>query len=335
MHKLLKQTFLALAIVPAMAFAGPQAPTTVSPMMQKIINADNKIWNICPKSASEWQDFINVMYDSGVKGAKAVLDKYPNVVLNETKIAGVNCYELTNNKIKSNGKTLLCIHGGGYVFGQGLSGLVEAIYMAGLSGYKVIAVDYRMAPKYPYPAAVDDVYNVYKELLKNTDAKNIGVYGTSTGGGLTLILTQKAKDTNLPLPAAIAALTPWSDMDKIGDSYITNEHVDNSLVAYDGWLKSAAQVYAQNHNLKDPYLSPVYGDTTGFPPTLLVSGTRDLFLSNTVRMQENLLKHNVNTDLIVYEGQSHAQYYFGLNSDETLFHFDNLIKFFNQHLITK
>ncbi len=87
--------------------------------------------------------------------------------------------------------------------------------MAWVNGYQVLAIDYRMASEYPYPAAVDDALAVYKEILKKFDNKKIGVFGTSTGGGMTLILTQMAKDNKLPLPAAIAPLTPWTDVARL------------------------------------------------------------------------------------------------------------------------
>ena len=170
------------------------------------------------------------------------------------------------------------------------------------------------------------------ELLKTYDPKNIGVFGSSTGGGMTLALVLMLKDQGLPLPGAIAAQTPWSDMAEIGDTYFTNRYTDNVLVTYDGWLDDAARVYANGHDLKDPYLSPVYGDYSNFPPTLLISGTRDLFLSNTVRVQEKLLKEDVEVSLIVYEGQSHVQYYSAPNVPEHHFHFENLTKFFEKYL---
>ena len=329
---MLKKLILSTAFVPFLALASIPAPTTVSVDMQNLINSKNTIWSFKPQTNEEWFMFKDIMYASGVNATKAVFDNY-DIAMQETSIANVPCYILNSNSIKSNGKTLIYIHGGGYVIGGGLSGLTEAAYMAALSGYKIIAIDYRLAPEYKYPYAVDDVFNVYKELLKTTKASDIGVYGTSTGGALTLILAQKAKDNNVPMMKAIAALTPWSDIDKIGDSYLTNENIDNSIVSYEGWIRSAADAYASGFDLKDPYLSPVYGDTRGFCPTLLVSGTRDLFLSNTVRMQQNLIEHNVENELIVYEGQSHAQYYFTFNSKETLAHFNNLIKFFDKHML--
>src|SRR5205814_7337121 len=108
------------------------------------------------------------------------------------------------------------------------------------------------------------------------------------GGGMTLAMVLRAEKEGLPLPAATAPGTPWSDMTKTGDTYFTNEMVDNVLVSNDGWLGDAAKLYANGHDLKDPMLSPVYGDFQGFPPSILTPGTRDLFLSHPVRVHRQL-----------------------------------------------
>ncbi len=160
----------------------------------------------------------------------------------------------------------------------------------------------------------------------------MAIFGTSAGGALTLEAVLRAKQDGLPLPGAIAPGTPWSDMTKTGDSFYTNEMVDNILVSNDGWLGDAAKLYANGHDLKDPQLSPVYGDLSGFPPSILTSGTRDLFLSNTVRVHRKLRRAGVEADLNVYEGESHAQYQFDDRVPETREAFTEIAAFFGRHL---
>jgi epsilon-lactone hydrolase len=121
-------------------------------------------------------------------------------------------------------------------------------------------------------------------------------------------------------------------MTKTGDTYFTNEMVDDVLVSNDGWLGDAAVLYANGHDLKDPFLSPVYGDLKGFPPTILTTGTRDLFLSNTVRVHRKLREAGVVADLIVFEGLSHAQYLFDVNAPESKEHFGETAAFFDKYL---
>jgi epsilon-lactone hydrolase len=108
--------------------------------------------------------------------------------------------------------------------------------------------------------------------------------------------------------------------------------VDNVLVSWDGWLGRAAKLYANGHDMKDPQLSPIYGDFRGFPPTILTSGTRDLFLSNTVRTHRKLRRAGVEADLNVYEGMSHAQYMFDVNAPENKEAFVDIARFFDAHL---
>lgn len=310
-------------------------PETVSPDMQKSIGATNSNWKFSIKSAEEWFPLIDASYQHGRNNSKIMTD-YFNVSINEGYIGDVHTYTITPPSIPKNhqDKIILFIHGGGYVLNPGIAGIDEGVMLSGIGGYKVVAVDYRMAPQHPYPAAINDAFAVYKKLLEKYPGKNIGVFGSSTGGAMTLILAMQARDSKVAIPGAIAPCTPWTDLTKTGDSYYTNEHVDNILVGYDGWIDDAALSYANGNDLKDPYLSPIYGDVSDFPPTLLVSGTRDLFLSNTIRMQQKLLEAGIENNLIVYEGQSHCQFYLGLppTAKELQDHYKNLTRFFDKHL---
>ena len=204
--------------------------------------------------------------------------------------------------------------------------------MAGFGHYKVISVDYRMPPEAYFPAALDDAVNVYKAVLKNTPSKNVAFFGTSAGGALTLEMVLSARAQGLPVPGAIAPGTPMSDVTKTGDSFYTNEKVDNILVSRDGFCDAGTLIYAKGHDLKDPLLSPVYGDMHGFPPAILTTGTRDLLLSNTVRVHRELRRAGVPADLVVFEGQSHAQYQFDDRVPETKEAFDEIASFFGKHL---
>jgi acetyl esterase/lipase len=142
----------------------------------------------------------------------------------------------------------------------------------------------------------------------------------------------RAKQDHLPLPAAIAPGTPMSDFTNAGDSFETNAMLDNVLVAPNAVCDAAARIYANGHDLKDPMLSPIYGDMSGFPPAILTTGTRDLLLSSTVRMHRKLRQAGVEALLQVYEAQSHAQFMRDTSAPETKEAFEEIAQFFDQHL---
>ncbi|GEC58762.1 monoterpene epsilon-lactone hydrolase [Bradyrhizobium japonicum] len=319
-------------VAPLKSIGNPTAD--VSAEMQAMIGAPYPPhFNADPKTPAEWKELIDRRAKLLIAGIPALKAKL-GVKVEETRLAGVHCYIVTPNKIalENRRRLLIHVHGGGYVFGPGEAALPEAIMMAGFGGYKVISVDYRMPPDFPYPAAMDDAMAVWKEVLKSHEHRRLAIFGTSTGGAMTLAMVLRARDEKLPLPAAIAPGTPWSDIDKIGDSYASNEWVDNVLVTWDGWLGRAAKLYANGTSLKNPYISPIYGDFKGFPPTILTSGTRDLFLSNTVRTHRKLRRAGVIADLNVYEGQSHAQYQFNVDAPETKEAFTDIARFFDRYL---
>ncbi|MDB6012256.1 MAG: esterase, partial [Gammaproteobacteria bacterium] len=292
----------------AIAARSIPTPTTVSPPLQSLI-AQQPVMPQAPGNVEEWHQVVQRAAERDLQRVAAVRKQFA-VSVEPVQLGGVPCFIITPAQLPESNqhRLLLHLHGGAYVFAPGEAGTLEAIVMAGFGHMKVISVDYRMPPDHPYPAAMDDAMAVWKALVQREKPDHIGIFGTSTGGGMTLALVQRIKEEGQPLPGAIAPGTPWSDLTKTGDSYYTNETVDNALVAYEPLLGAAARLYAHGRDLKDPHLSPVYGDFQGFPPTLLTTGTRDLFLSNTIRVHRKLREAGVEAQLEVYEGQSHAQY---------------------------
>ena len=306
----------------------------VSPAAQALIAAPfPPHFNADPKGAAEWKELIE-RRAALIRAALPAMQEKMAVDVQSAVIGGVKAYIVTPKSMPEANKNrlLVHVHGGGYVFAPGEAALPEALMIAGFGGFKVICVDYRMPPAFPYPAAMDDAMAVWKAALTMADPKNMAILGTSTGGAMTLAMVHRAKQEGLPLPAAIAPGTPWSDIADTGDTYKSNEWVDNVLVTWDGWLGRAARLYAAGHDLKDPQLSPIYGDFSRFPPAILTSGTRDLFLSNTVRTHRALRRAGVEAELNVYEGQSHAQYMGNIDAPETREAFTDIARFFDAHL---
>jgi epsilon-lactone hydrolase len=310
-------------------------PDDISPAMQAVVGGPFRanFWWVDPKTPDEWKQYVAHWAEVTIAPLAGIREKL-GVTMEETTIDGVHAYILQPKTVPAaNANRLLVhVHGGGYTNSPGEAATGEAALLAGYGGFKVISVDYRMPPDHPYPAALDDAMTVYRAALKLQKPQNIAVFGLSTGGGLTLAMMLRIKAEGLPMPGAIAPGTPWADLTETGDSYRTNAFVDNVLVAYQGWLEHAAALYAGGHDLKDPMLSPIYGDMHGFPPTILTTGTRDLFLSNTVRVDQKLRQSGVETKLLVYEGQSHAQFDASPFSPECQDYNGEVARFFDAHL---
>lgn len=240
------------------------------------------------------------------------LDVTLPVTSDAIEVRGVPTYVLrpVGSPDTDTGPIYLNIHGGALILGGGeLAGLM-ASGAALSSGMTTWSVDYRMPPLHPYPAALDDCIAVYRALLEIRGPEDIFVGGGSAGGNLAAALLLRAHDEGLPMPAALVLTTPEVDLTESGDTFQTLDGVDNILAS----CREQNLLYAAGHDLTDPYLSPLFGDLAHFPPTFLPSGTRDLFLSNTVRMHRKLRNAGVEAELHVFEAMPHGG--FGGSSPE-------------------
>jgi len=319
--------------LPARVIPVPQAD--MSPAAQALAAAPYRVpaWNANPPDDAGWRVLVAKLADAALPGLTKAREQL-GVTMEATTVGGVKAFMFTPRTLPEvhRNQLIFNIHGGGYVYGPGESGTAEAMLMAAYGGYRVLAIDYGMPPDAPYPAAMDDAMAAWRAVAATTDPRRIGVVGTSTGGGMALALMLRAKAEGVPLPGAIAPGTPWADLTEVGDSYKANEWLDNVLVSYSGYLSHAAKLYAAGHDMRDPQLSPIYGDFTGLPPAILTTGTRDLFLSNTVLTHRKLRRAGVEADLNVYEGFSHAQYLFDPAAPETKEVFGDIAAFFDRHL---
>lgn len=285
-----------------------------------------------PETIEQWQALIGAA-DEKTLAASRQMAKILSVKVKHDVIAGVNVYHVTPPEVAPEHKNhlFLHVHGGAYILNGGEAGTFEAILIASHLKIPVVSIDYRMPPKHPAPAAMDDVISVWKELLKNHSPDLIAMGGTSGGAGLTMASVQRFKEVGLPLPQALLLGTPGADANKVGDSRFINEGIDSGLVVWDGLIENAMKMYSENFDNHHPYVSPVYGNFDGFPPSYLISGTRDLMLSDTVRVHRKLRRAGVEADLHVYEGQSHADYLKFMNIPESAEHFMELNAFLLKH----
>jgi epsilon-lactone hydrolase len=277
-------------------------PTTISPEAQKVLArvesdaAKPQTLEQRRTGTDEWQ--------AGAGEASKRL--YPVNVTADT-LRGVPVRVVTPLTIapEKTGRVLINLHGGGFNSDSG--SLTESIPIANLTGTKVIAVLYRLAPEHPFPAALDDGVTVYKELLKSYKPNNIGIYGTSAGAILTAEVMVKLKQLGLPLPGATGIFSGMGDLSQVGDSialYALNGfsgHLDQPKPKSHG-----LEYYAGSTDLKNPVLSPLYADLTGFPATLFITSGRDLLLSGTTILHRAYLRAGVDAQLVVFEALPHA-----------------------------
>ncbi|MGF1736796.1 alpha/beta hydrolase [Photobacterium satsumensis] len=287
-----------------------------------------------PESTEEWLAFQKAFNVSGIELAHIGMERL-GVTYEAKTYAGVETFFVTPKKVapEYKDKWLIHIHGGAFVFGGDESALREAAWVANGLGAQVISIDYRKPPLNPFPAALEDTVAVWKELTKTQKPEATAIFGTSAGGNLTLTTVLKLQQMGLPTPGAIYAGTPATDLTQASDSWHTLKGLD-PLGQREGLIEAAFDVYADGENLANPLLSPVYAEIKDFPPTLFLSGTRDVLLSDTVRMHRLLRSADVETQLHVYDGQSHGDYMNGLvaevpESDDAI---REIGLFFNTHL---
>jgi acetyl esterase/lipase/uncharacterized membrane protein YjdF len=224
----------------------------------------------------------------------------------EDMIAGVPVQRLTPKGAAEDGRVLLYLHGGGFVFGNALD--ATGISLTQELGLPAVCPSYRLAPEHPFPAGFDDCFRVYQALLHQVEARKVVAVGSSAGGNLLVALLLRAQDEGLAMPGAIALLTPWMDLARTGDSLEFNDGPGRDVVlTWERQLSSAVQAYAGTRSLQDPLLSPLYGRFhETFPPTFISTGTRDLFLSYCVRFHQRLKDAGVTTELAVTDGMWHG-----------------------------
>ncbi|MGA7258656.1 MAG: alpha/beta hydrolase [Terracidiphilus sp.] len=254
----------------------------------------------------------------------------PNTITDET-MAGVPVHVVVpaNMPDGNKDKVLLNLHGGGFNSDSG--SYTESIPIASYTGIKVVAVLYRLAPEYPFPAAVDDSIAVYKDLLKTYKPEAIVIYGTSAGAILTGEVAVKIKHLGLPMPAALGIFSGMGDFARVGDSQAMyalgglSGHLDPPVPgAHDPF-------YVGSTDAKDPVLSPIYADLSGLPPTLFVTSGRDLLLSGTANLERAFLHAGVDAHLVMFDALPHA-FWYDPNLPEAIEANHMMADFFVKHL---
>ncbi len=311
---------------------GPSpAPASISPEAQRYLEASAYVSQarspIDLDDVTGWETFIA----EGDAQLAQMLQSHlpPDLGLDESsfEIDGVTTYVFRPQHIEEGHgvPVYLDIHGGALIIGAGEVCRLMSRGMASVRPMITWSVDYRMPPRHPYPASLDDCLAVYERLLEEQRAEDVFVGGASAGGNLAAALLLKARDQGLPMPAGLVLITPEVDLTESGDTFRTLNGIDSVLQP----LMNTNLLYANGEDLAHPYLSPLFGDLTGLPPTFLQAGTRDLFLSNTVRMHRGLLAAGVEAELHVFEAMPHGG--FGGGTPEDIDLMQSTLRFLERH----
>lgn len=284
----------------------PAPPTALSTPAQEFLSRPDTPNPPFPEigDTDGWLEFIEAVNTAVRPGYEARLPDPGSYIRDSFEIDGTTTHTIAPAGLPEEADTPIFIdaHGGALHLGGGELAWIQAVPDAvGREGI-TWSPDYRVPPLHPYPAALDDLLALYRRALSLRSPGRIVVAGGSAGGNLAAALLLRARDEGLPMPAALVLLTPEVDLTESGDSFRTLAGIDNVLAS----LAVPNQLYASGADLTDPYVSPLFGDLTGFPPTLLTTGTRDLFLSNTVRMHRRLLAAGVEAELHVFEAMPHG-----------------------------
>ncbi len=205
---------------------------------------------------------------------------------------------------------ILYLHGGGYVAGNIDYAKGFGTTLAAKNGVKVFCAAYRLAPEYRYPAALEDAMEAYEYLLESGyESRQIFLCGESAGGGLIYALTLRRKAEGKDLPAGIIAISPWTDLTASGASYEKNREADPSMTKER--LAYYARLYADDY--RNPYVSPLFGDLTHMPPSLIFAGGDEIMLDDAVCMHSRLLESGSRSELIVTPDMWHGYILYGVS----------------------
>ncbi|MBR2173523.1 alpha/beta hydrolase [Sphingopyxis sp.] len=286
----------------------PRTPETVSALWQAFYAAApdpaQTPMTPAPDDLAGWARAQQVIDAPQLPVVEAALRGFAGRVF-DAEIGGVPVIEVHPANAKPARGAIVYVHGGAYTLFSASARLMSVLPIVERTGMQVIAVDYTLAPQARWPVALDQIVSVFDGIYKNKRGP-VALYGDSAGGGLAAAATLRMRERGVKLPEALALWSPWSDIGEVGDSYATLAEADASY-RYDRHLANAALAYADHDQHRNPLVSPVYGDfTAGFPPTLIQGGTREIFLSNFVRLYRALVDAKQPAILDLYEGMPHV-----------------------------
>lgn len=235
----------------------------------------------------------------------AILSNTRDINYREIKIEGMYAEWVSVNRAHMKKYVILHCHGGGYSTGSSLYARTLTSKLAASTSMDVLCFDYRLAPENPYPAAAEDAMKVWNYLmLLGYGARDVILTGDSAGGNLALSLALKLKEEGRLLPRGIVLMSPWTDLTSSGKSFETKAEVDPVLDK--SYIDRMIKAYAEGQNLENPFVSPLFGDFHGFPPTYIQVGENEILLSDSLRLHQAFVDANVSVKIDTYPGMWHV-----------------------------
>lgn len=235
----------------------------------------------------------------------ALLSNNREVDIKEIEIEGIHGEWISVNRAHMKKYVILYCHGGGYSTGSSVYARTLTTKLATSTSMDVLCFDYRLAPEHPYPAATQDAMKIWDYLmLLGYGARDVILAGDSAGGNLALSLVLKLKQQSRLLPRGVILMSPWTDLTSSGKSHITKAEIDPVLSA--AYLDEMIMNYAKGENLEDPYISPLFGDFEGFPPTYIQAGDNEILLNDSTMLHKKMVKANVSVKMDVFKGMWHV-----------------------------
>ena len=313
-------------------------PETISQGAQKILrNITTQMPEFVTPDANDlegWKNLNKQISALSTAQSQSFVDSFGSNITS-TDLGNVNVLDIKPANWTDNGKILVYVHGGGYTILGANSTLNNSVPMANATGLRVISIDYSLAPSSKWNQITSEVVSVI-QALKNQgySLDNIAMYGDSAGGGLVASSVLKMRDEGIGIPSALVLWSPWTDVSGTGDTYSTLKRADPFISEI--MLKNMAGAYADLTDQKKPYVSPVYGNfTKGFPPTMIQVGTKEILLSDSVRLFQSLDQAGIPVKLDVYEGMPHVFQTSLNNTTESTLAISKTIEFLRSILIIR
>jgi len=227
-------------------------------------------------------------------------------------------------------KVFYNLFGGGYIMGTLESRRWIPYHVSRATNLRCLNIEYRLAPEYPFPAALEDSIESYKWLIsKGFDPKKIIIGGESAGGGLAIATLLKLKEEKLSLPAAGVLMSPWVDLTASGESIIRNQKFEPLILE---GIKNMAKSYAQKESLSNPLISPVFADLKGLPPLLIQAGGIEALVDDSISLAERAKIAGVEVKLEIFENMTHVFQNFGEELSESRKAFESVNEFIQKFI---